>query len=1066
MTRDGPQGRLPAPSLPHLAILVLAAALLWLPADSARAQSDATRPSVTAGPLITSSPASGDTYRAGEQISVRLTFDEPVTVTGKPRLRIKIGDKSRWAEYDRSGADGGALIFAYTIKGNNADADGISIGKNQLKLNGGTIADAEGNAARLKHPALADQAGHKGKGAPDEPAPPPTPSPEATPTPIPEPEPAPATNHEPQFASDSAARSVDEHAAAGTSVGDPIVATDADSDALTYALSGADAGSFELDAASGQIRVKDALDYETKSGYAVTVSVHDGKDTAGEADPSIDDSISVRISVVNVDEPGVVSLVSQSDPPTTVELGSELSAVLLDPDGGVSGAAWTWQRSADRLDWQGIADAGAAAYTPSAADRTTTCGRRLAYADGHGAGKSAAAVSAGPAQAAVTRAPDALPQTTPVTPAKPQNFRAEPGHVEVTLKWDDPNDDSITKYQYRQRVGGTRGDWTDIPGSSATTTAYTIRGLTSETTYIFAVRARGTGTARFGKEAKASATTTAAPVPRCPKPDGVTTAPPTLAQAMTVTEGIKRDCNILLAVKATLVGADGPTLNWAYDADLADWEGVGVYEDQIEQLDLSHKGLKGTLPPALAQLSALQSLDLSGNMLTGSIPDLSALATLQKLTLGRNKLTGSIPSTLGALVNLVELRLNDNREVIYHRDPNGTLLTRGRHPDTGEQGKFRAEVVKEGLSGTIPDLSALSKLERLELSFNNLSGGIPTWLGELTALEYAWLGNNALSGPIPDSLGCEPPPALLELQLSHNQLSGEIPASLGRITTLRVLTMSSDSFENSATHRTNTFTGTMPTTIQRLRITSPTPDELRRLVGLEWGTGDASSCSKPVIRGEPRVYLTLSRTELAEGTSDFSRRYPNHPRGRDNPPDTNFADVGARLDQEADYDIVVDLALPGANLGYELTHHRLLIPAGQKTSSAAGPVAQIKTIDDQVYRSGVIDLEGAASGALKAFAPGSVKRISDESLVHGKGGKTLRPVCQTGSNQRDCDGGRSRPTLHGPERVVFSITENEPLPVVSLEVSGDPFEGDTVTLTARVWPKAAYDIVVTVNTPP
>ncbi len=164
--------RLPAYSLPILALLALTAALLWLPpADSAQAQDGSARPEITVGPAIISSPESGDTYGPKETILVALTYSEPGAVTinqdtGGPRVSLAVGERKRWAKYDRPDQDGTRLIFAYRVKGKDSDSDGVSIRKNALELSGGAIEDSEGNAARRKHPALPDQAGHKVNGSP------------------------------------------------------------------------------------------------------------------------------------------------------------------------------------------------------------------------------------------------------------------------------------------------------------------------------------------------------------------------------------------------------------------------------------------------------------------------------------------------------------------------------------------------------------------------------------------------------------------------------------------------------------------------------------------------------------------------------------------------------------------------------------------------------------------------------------------------------------------------------------------------------------------------------------
>ena len=93
-------------------------------------------------------------------------------------------------------------------------------------------------------------------------------------------------------------RRVVETAPAGTDVGAPVAATDGDGDTLTYGLEGADAASFAIDAASGQLRTKAGVDYDfeaAKNRYSVTVTAAD--DYGGTA------SIDVTVRVTDADEP-------------------------------------------------------------------------------------------------------------------------------------------------------------------------------------------------------------------------------------------------------------------------------------------------------------------------------------------------------------------------------------------------------------------------------------------------------------------------------------------------------------------------------------------------------------------------------------------------------------------------------------------------------------------------------------------------------------------------------------------------------------------------------------------
>ena len=92
------------------------------------------------------------------------------------------------------------------------------------------------------------------------------------------------------------------------------------------------------------------------------------------------------------------------------------------------------------------------------------------------------------------------------------------------------------------------------------------------------------------------------------------------------------------------------------------------------------------------------------------------------------------------------------------------------------------------LTGTIPpELGDLSHLQTLFLSGNQLGGGIPPQLGNLADLIDLWLHDNQLDGPIPPELGGLA--ELRSLHLANNQLADEIPSSLGSLARLETLSL-------------------------------------------------------------------------------------------------------------------------------------------------------------------------------------------------------------------------------------------------------------------------------------
>ena len=103
-------------------------------------------------------------------------------------------------------------------------------------------------------------------------------------------------NSAPVFGSSTVAYSMDENTAAGQNVGAALTATDTDNDTLTYSLEGTDAESFDIVAASGQIKTKTGVSYsyEAKGSYAVTVKADDGFGGT--------DTVAVTIALNDVDE--------------------------------------------------------------------------------------------------------------------------------------------------------------------------------------------------------------------------------------------------------------------------------------------------------------------------------------------------------------------------------------------------------------------------------------------------------------------------------------------------------------------------------------------------------------------------------------------------------------------------------------------------------------------------------------------------------------------------------------------------------------------------------------------
>ena len=90
------------------------------------------------------------------------------------------------------------------------------------------------------------------------------------------------------------------------------------------------------------------------------------------------------------------------------------------------------------------------------------------------------------------------------------------------------------------------------------------------------------------------------------------------------------------------------------------------------------------------------------------------------------------------------------------------------------------------LTGEIPsEIGQLINLEHLHLYNNQLTGEIPSEIGQLINLENLQLFNNQLTGEIPESIG-----GLINLNsliLYNNQLTGVIPSEIGNLINVNFL---------------------------------------------------------------------------------------------------------------------------------------------------------------------------------------------------------------------------------------------------------------------------------------
>ncbi|XP_019055943.1 PREDICTED: probable LRR receptor-like serine/threonine-protein kinase At1g06840 [Nelumbo nucifera] len=157
---------------------------------------------------------------------------------------------------------------------------------------------------------------------------------------------------------------------------------------------------------------------------------------------------------------------------------------------------------------------------------------------------------------------------------------------------------------------------------------------------------------------------------------------------------------------------------------------------------MNNNSITGQIPPELSKLPNLLHLLLDNNNLSGYLPpELSKIPQLRILQLDNNHFDGSeIPTSYVNMSNLVKLSLRNC-----------------------------------SLKGAVPDLSSVPHLHYLDLSWNELTGSIPSnkFSNNVTNI---YLSHNRLNGSIPENFSNLP--QLQRLSLENNFLSGSVPSTM------------------------------------------------------------------------------------------------------------------------------------------------------------------------------------------------------------------------------------------------------------------------------------------------
>ncbi|KAK0593246.1 hypothetical protein LWI29_033470 [Acer saccharum] len=225
------------------------------------------------------------------------------------------------------------------------------------------------------------------------------------------------------------------------------------------------------------------------------------------------------------------------------------------------------------------------------------------------------------------------------------------------------------------------------------------------------------------------------------------------------------------------------------------------FNDYLLILDLRDNEFSGSIPIQIDQeVPNLAFLLLGGNNLEGLIPhELCQLMYLSILDLSHNRLNGTIPSCFTNILTWVEQSntmggrigpdfawgIGDQgySDFLYNFTVAFKLVDSDVRSTQETEIGFVSKNRDEAYKGSI-----LHYMLGIDLSSNDLTGNIPTDIGNLQGIIAMNLSRNSLTGSIPESFSNLTD--IESLDLSHNKLSGRIPPQLTQLNNLGTFNVS------------------------------------------------------------------------------------------------------------------------------------------------------------------------------------------------------------------------------------------------------------------------------------